>query len=83
MTGRELAWLAARCVAPTGCRRSWTASRVIVVADGSKVGRVHLARICALQDIDEFITDASADPAALAAISATGVTVTVATSDSR
>jgi DeoR family transcriptional regulator of aga operon len=59
------------------------AQRVIVVADGSKVGRVHLAGICALQDIDEFVTDASADPAALAAISATGVTVTVATSDSR
>jgi DeoR family transcriptional regulator, aga operon transcriptional repressor len=59
------------------------AQRVIVVADGSKVGRVHLARICALQDIDEFVTDASADPAVLAAISAAGVTVTVATSDSR
>ncbi|MEV4622400.1 DeoR/GlpR family DNA-binding transcription regulator [Asanoa sp. NPDC049573] len=59
------------------------AQRVIVVADGSKVGRVHLARICALEDIDEFVTDAGADPAALAAISAAGVTVTVANSDSR
>ncbi|HKT01263.1 MAG TPA: DeoR/GlpR family DNA-binding transcription regulator [Rugosimonospora sp.] len=55
------------------------AERTIVVADGSKVGRVCLARICALADVDELVTDASADPAALAAIGAAGVTVTVAT----
>jgi DeoR family transcriptional regulator of aga operon len=54
------------------------AERVIVVADGSKVGRVCLARICALTDVDEFVTDASADPAALSAIAAAGVTVIVA-----
>ena len=54
------------------------AERVIVVADGSKVGRVCLARICALGDIDELITDASADPTTLAAVTAAGVTVTVA-----
>lgn len=53
------------------------AERVIVVADGSKVGRVCLARICALADIDELITDPSADPAALDAIRAAGVTVAV------
>jgi len=52
--------------------------RVIVVADGSKVGRVCLARICALTDIDELVTDSSADAAALDAISAAGVKVTVA-----
>src|SRR5262245_17776522 len=53
------------------------AQRVIVVADGSKVGKVCLARICPLSDIDEFVTDPSADPAILAAIAAAGVTVTV------
>src|SRR6185369_11739087 len=54
------------------------AQRVIVVADGSKVGRVCLAKICALTDIDEFVTDTSADAAALDAIAAAGVQVTVA-----
>jgi DeoR family transcriptional regulator of aga operon len=54
------------------------AERVIAVADGSKIGRVCLARICALADIDELVTDASADAEALAAIAAAGVTVTVA-----
>ena len=55
------------------------AERVIVVADGSKVGRVCLARICPLADIDEFVTDATADPSALGAIEAAGVKVTIAT----
>jgi DeoR family transcriptional regulator of aga operon len=54
------------------------AERVLAVADGSKVGRACLARMCTLTEIDEFITDASADPDALAAIAAAGVTVTVA-----
>jgi DeoR family transcriptional regulator, aga operon transcriptional repressor len=54
------------------------AERTIVVADGSKIGRVCLARMCPLADIDELVTDASADPAVLAAIGAAGVTVTVA-----
>lgn len=54
------------------------AERVIVVADGSKVGRVCLARICQLGEVDEFVTDANADPAMLAMISAAGITVTVA-----
>lgn len=54
------------------------AGRVIVVADGAKVGTVCLARICGLDDVDEFVTDPTADPAALAAIVAAGVTVTIA-----
>jgi len=40
------------------------------VADGSKVGRVCLARICSVSDVDEFVTDRSADPTVLAAIEA-------------
>lgn len=53
------------------------AKRTIVVADGSKVGRVLLARIAGLTDIDELITDDSADAAALEAVRAAGVDVTV------
>lgn len=54
------------------------AKRTIVVADGSKVGHVLLARIAGLDDIDELITDDSADPAALDAVRGTGVNVTLA-----
>lgn len=53
------------------------AKRTIVVADGSKVGRVLLARIAGLDEVDELITDDSADPAALETVRATGVDVTV------
>jgi DeoR family transcriptional regulator of aga operon len=53
-------------------------ARVIVVADATKVGRVRLARICPLTDIDEVVTDADADPAELAEIRAAGVEVVVA-----
>lgn len=38
------------------------AEKVIVVADGSKIGRVAFARICELSEVDELITDESADP---------------------
>jgi DeoR family transcriptional regulator of aga operon len=54
------------------------ARRVIVVADGTKVGRVMLARMAELEAIHEVITDASADPDALAALRRAGVTVTIA-----
>ena len=53
------------------------AKRTIVVADGSKVGRVLLARIAGLDDIDELITDDSADAVALDAVRTAGVAVTV------
>lgn len=51
------------------------ADRVIVVADGSKVGRATLAKMADLSEIDDLVTDSSADPAALELISAAGVTV--------
>ncbi|MFD4637317.1 DeoR/GlpR family DNA-binding transcription regulator [Lentzea sp. NPDC058436] len=53
------------------------AQRVIVMADGSKLGKATLARIADVQDVHEVITDLSADPAAVAAIRAAGVRVTV------
>jgi DeoR family transcriptional regulator, aga operon transcriptional repressor len=52
------------------------ASRVTVVADSSKIGKVAFARICQLGDVDELITDDGADPAAVAALEDRGVTVT-------
>jgi DeoR family transcriptional regulator, aga operon transcriptional repressor len=54
------------------------AQRVIVVADGTKVGRVLLAHIAPLSDVDELITTETADQAALAAIRRAGVAVHVA-----
>lgn len=54
------------------------ARRVIVVADSSKFGRVHLARIAGLDEIDEIITDSQADPGEVERLRAAGVTVTCA-----
>lgn len=54
------------------------ARRVIVAADGSKVGRALLARIAPVADIDELVTDHTADPTAVAALRDSGVTVVFA-----
>ena len=54
------------------------ARRVIVVADGSKVGRSALARICEIEAVTELITDASADAGETKRLIAAGVTVTTA-----
>lgn len=54
------------------------AQRVLVVADGSKLGRSMLAHIAGLEVVTELITGPSADPEALAALRAEGVPVTVA-----
>jgi|SRR5262245_34293818 len=51
------------------------ARRVIVVADGSKVGQIAFARICDLTEVHELITDRGADPAAVAAVREAGVDV--------
>lgn len=53
------------------------ARRTVIVADGSKLGRVNLAHICDVADVDELITDDSADPAEVAALRAAGLVVTV------
>jgi DeoR family transcriptional regulator of aga operon len=53
------------------------ARHVIVVADSSKLGRVHLARIAGLDQVDELITDANAAPEELARLRRV-CTVTVA-----
>ncbi|MDX3658908.1 DeoR/GlpR family DNA-binding transcription regulator [Streptomyces sp. ID05-26A] len=53
------------------------AARVVVMADGSKLGKATLARIADIHDVHEVVTDMSADPVAVAAIRAAGVHVTV------
>ncbi len=53
------------------------ARTVIVVADGSKVGRLALARICGVDAVDELITDDGADAAEVKRLEAAGVTVTL------
>jgi DeoR family transcriptional regulator of aga operon len=54
------------------------ASRVIVTADGSKIGRSTFARICGINEVDELITDSSVDPAAVEALVQAGLRVTIA-----
>jgi DeoR family transcriptional regulator of aga operon len=54
------------------------ARRVVVVADSTKLGRAHLARIAGLDQIDELITDADAPPDELERLRAAGLTVSVA-----
>lgn len=54
------------------------AERAIVVADGSKIGRTHLGRVAAIDEVDDLITGESADAAALDALRESGLVVTVA-----
>jgi DeoR family transcriptional regulator of aga operon len=51
------------------------ARRVVVVADGSKLGRVAFARICTLAEVDELITDTAADAREIRRIEDAGVRV--------
>lgn len=53
------------------------AQRAVVVVDGSKIGRLALAKVADIQDIDMLITDESADRDELDRIAAQGVTVHV------
>ncbi|PJJ71728.1 DeoR family transcriptional regulator of aga operon [Diaminobutyricimonas aerilata] len=51
------------------------AQRVIVVADGSKVGRLALAQVATTDQIDLLVTDRSADPDEVRALRDAGVEV--------
>ena len=51
------------------------ASRVVVVADASKLGRQAFARICEIERIDAVITGNEADPATVAELRSAGVDV--------
>ena len=50
---------------------------VVLVADSSKIGKVAFARICEAAAVDELISDTGADPAAVKALSDSGVHVTL------
>jgi DeoR family transcriptional regulator of aga operon len=54
-----------------------SASRVVVVADGSKLGRVAFVQICPMGNVHELVTDPEGDPDELARIRETGLDVTV------
>jgi DeoR family fructose operon transcriptional repressor len=52
--------------------------RVVVLADSAKLGREHLVRFASLEDVDVLVTDAEADPAAVAELEDAGLEVVVA-----
>lgn len=54
------------------------ADRVIVVADGSKIGRAALARLAEISQVHVLVTDESADPEELDRLRAAGVEVVLA-----
>ena len=53
-------------------------ARRVVVADGSKLGRVEVARLCDIGDVDMVITGRSADPAVVDALRDRGCDVRIA-----
>jgi DeoR family transcriptional regulator of aga operon len=53
------------------------AGRRIVLADGSKLGRIEVARLCSIDDVDMLITGRSADPAMVESLRDRGCDVRV------
>jgi DeoR family transcriptional regulator, aga operon transcriptional repressor len=51
--------------------------RAVVLADGTKLGKVAFATICDLSKVDTLITDEDADPAELARLRATGLDIRI------
>lgn len=54
------------------------AQRVIVLADSTKLGREHLVRFAAVEDVDVLVTDGEADPGLVAELETMGIEVLVA-----
>ncbi len=54
------------------------AQRVVVLGDSSKLGREHLVRFAAVDDVDVLVTDSDADPDAVATLQSAGMEVVVA-----
>ena len=63
---------------PPSGRWSRAAQRVIVLADSSKLGREHLVRFAAVDDVDVLVTDGDADPGVVAELETMGIEVLVA-----
>jgi DeoR family transcriptional regulator of aga operon len=55
------------------------ARRRIVVADGSKIGEIEVARLCQLDEITLLVTGSSADPESVKELRAAGLQVLIAT----
>jgi DeoR family transcriptional regulator, fructose operon transcriptional repressor len=51
---------------------------VVVLADSSKLGREHLVRFAAPDDVDVLVTDSGADPGVVAELEKAGLEVIVA-----
>jgi DeoR family fructose operon transcriptional repressor len=51
---------------------------VVVLGDSSKLGREHLVRFAAVEDVDVLVTDGEADPAVVAELEHSGIEVLVA-----
>jgi len=51
--------------------------RSVVVADGTKLGEIEVARVCDLGDVDLLVTDAGADPDVVANLRNAGLAVDV------
>jgi DeoR family fructose operon transcriptional repressor len=54
------------------------AQRVIVLGDSSKLGREHLVRFAAIEDVDVLVTDGEADPGVVAELETRGIEVLIA-----
>jgi DeoR family transcriptional regulator, aga operon transcriptional repressor len=54
-----------------------SARRRVVVADGSKIGRIELTRLCGVEDLDLLVTDDSADADAVAGLREAGLEIEV------
>jgi len=52
--------------------------RVVVLADSSKLGREHLVRFAAVEDVDVLVTDDEADPGVVTELESRGIEVLVA-----
>jgi DeoR family transcriptional regulator of aga operon len=63
--------------ARTAIAMAANAQRVVVAVDGSKIGKVTLAKMVPPNQIHHLVTDSTANPDQLAAISAAGVHVHV------
>jgi DeoR family transcriptional regulator, aga operon transcriptional repressor len=53
------------------------ARRRIVLADGSKIGRIELSHLCPVEEVDLVITGESADPDVVGALRARGCEIRV------
>jgi DeoR family transcriptional regulator of aga operon len=63
--------------ARTAIAMAANAQQVVVAVDGSKIGKVTLAKMVPLSQIDHLVTDSTADPRQLELIAAAGVQVHV------